>query len=106
MDLTNTQLQSLGFLALGALVVLGTSFLKNAKWSSKQKHFVSIILSTLTGWVATYFQKNGTSDLENILKHSTYLYAFSQIAYAYFVSNTSLDTWLTKFNILPSKSEE
>lgn len=106
MNLTDSQTQSLLFLGLGILVVLGTSFLKNVNWSKKQKHFLALILSSLTGLVSSYFQKNGTADLVNIAKNSTYLYTISQIGYVYFIGNTSLNAWLTKFNILPGKTEE
>jgi len=104
MSFTESQIQSLIFLGLGVLVVLGTSFLKNINWSKKQKHSIAVILSALTGVVSSYFKKNGTGDLTSIAENSAYLYAISQIAYVFVLGNTTLDTWLTKFNILPSSN--
>jgi len=105
MNLTNTQFNSLLFLLLGVIIVFATSFLKNANWSKKNKHSLAVILSTLTGVVSSYFQKNGTSDLVDIAKHSTYLYTISQLAYTYFISNTSFNQWLTKFNLTSGTKE-
>lgn len=103
MTLTDTQTQSLTFLILGIVVSLATSFLKNINWSRKTKHSVTVALSTMGALVSSYFQKNGTQDLEDIAKHFTYLYAVSQLFYVYGIKNTQLNAWLTKFNILPAK---
>lgn len=103
MTFTNTQIESLTFLILGIVVSLGTSFLKNIDWSKKTKHSVTVVLSTVGAIVSSYFQNNGVQDLEDIAKHFTYLYAVSQLFYAYGIKNTQLNAWLTKFNILPAK---
>lgn len=103
MTFTDTQIQSLTFLALGIVVSLATSFLKNINWSKKTKHSVTVILSTVGAVVSSYFQKNGVQDLEDIAKHFTYLYAVSQLFYMYGIKNTQLNAWLTNFNILPAK---
>ena len=103
MTFTNTQTQSLTFLALGIAISLVTSFLKNINWSKKTKHSVTVTLSAVAAVVSSYFQKNGSGDLEDIAKHFTYLYAVSQLFYAYGIKNTQINAWLTKFNILPAK---
>lgn len=103
MTFTDTQIQSLTFLALGVVVSLATSFLKNINWSRKTKHSVNVLLSALGAVVTSYFQKNGVQDLEDIAKHFTYLYAVSQLFYAYGIRNTQINAWLTKFNVLPAK---
>jgi len=104
MSLTSTQTQSLTFLVLGIFVSITTSFVKNIDWSRKTKHSISIILSSLGAIVSSYFQKNGITDLEDIAKHFTYLYAVSQIFYAYGIKNTQFNSWLTKFNLFATRS--
>ena len=105
MDLTTNQTQSLTFLGLGLAVALLTSLLKNVNWSSKQKHTAAVFLSIVGGYVSSYFQKNGTTDLTDITKHSAYAYAVSQLFYSYALKNTSVNAWLTKFNLLPGSKE-
>jgi len=102
MNLTSAQSQSLLFAGLGVLVVLLTSLIKGNHWSKKTKHFVAVVISALTGVVSSYFQKNGTNNLTDVMKHSTYLYAISQLVYTYALGNTSINTWLTNFNLVPA----
>ena len=101
MNLTSGQSQSLIFLGLGLVVTLLTSLVKKEKWSTKTKHSIAIVLSALGGFVSQYFKANGTTDLTSLAQHSTYLYAISQLVYAYALSNTTLNAWLTQFNLIP-----
>jgi hypothetical protein len=103
MTLTDTQIQVATLAGLGLLVTLVTSFLKNINSSKKTKHTITVVLSVLTGAISSYFQKNGTVDLEDALKHSAYLYAASQMFYVYGLKNTQINALLTSLNILPSK---
>lgn len=103
MNLTHVQIQSLQFLGLGVFVAGATSLLKTVNLSPKVSHAIAAILSILTGVVSSYFAKNGTTDLTDIAKHSTYIYTASQLVYAYTLKGTSFDVWLTKFNLLPTK---
>lgn len=101
MNLTSGQTNSLLFLGLGIVVAVLTSLVKQEKWSTKTKHAVSVVLSLLTGYVSQYFKTNGTTDLTTLAQHSTYLYAVSQLVYAYALSNTTFNGWLTQFNLVP-----
>ncbi|NDB81751.1 MAG: hypothetical protein EB127_03235 [Alphaproteobacteria bacterium] len=103
MTLTDTQIQSATLAGLGFFVTLATSLLKNINASRKSKHTITVVLSALTAAVSSYFQKNGTLDLEDMLKHSAYLYAVSQMLYVYGLKNTQVNAWLTSLNVLPSK---
>lgn len=103
MTLTDTQVHSLTIAALGLFVTFATSTLKNINYSKKTKHTVAVVLSALSGLVSSYFQKNGTADLQDIVKHSAYLYAASQMLYVYGFKNTQINAWLTNLNILPTK---
>ena len=103
MNLTTAQTHSLVYLGLGLLVVLGTSLLKTIDLSPKQKHAIAGFLSVVSGYVSAYFAQNGTDDLVSIAKQSTTVYAVSQLLYGFVLQNSAVDTWLTKFNLLPSK---
>jgi hypothetical protein len=104
MSLTTTQTHSLLFAVLGLAVVLVTSLVKTINLTPKQSHFISVVLSIATGAVSSYFQKNGSADLVSIAKNSTTIYAASQLIYGFALQNTSVDAWLTKFNLLPAKN--
>jgi len=104
MNLTNSQTVSLTFLTLGILVTLLTSLVKTLNWSPKTTHTLTAILSLLAGYVSAYFQRNGTTDLEDVAKHFAYIYTTSQFVYAYALNNTALNNWLLKFNLVNIKS--
>lgn len=103
MNLTDTQTTSLLFLGLGILVTLATSLVKTINLSPKASNAIAGALSLLTGYVSAYFLKNGTIDLLDTAKHSTYIYTASQIVYVYALQNTAFNAWLIKFNLLPTK---
>lgn len=103
MNLTDTQTTSLLFLGLGIVVTLLTSVLKTVTLSPKVSHAISVVLSVLAGYVSSYFQKNGVTDLTDLAKHFTYVYATSQLVYGYALKDSSLNAWLTNFNLLPTK---
>jgi hypothetical protein len=103
MNLTHSQTESLTFLALGIAVTLLTSLLKTVDLSPKSSNAIAGVLSLLTGYTSAYFLKNGTTDLLDAAKHSTYIYAASQLVYIYALQNTTFNAWLTKFNLIPKK---
>lgn len=99
--LNNIQTEALLYAVLGVFVAVATSFLKNANWSPKAKQTLTVVLSTLAGWVSTYFEAHGTADLTSIAKNTTYAYAVSQLFYSYLLKDTTVNEWLVKFNLLP-----
>jgi Zn-dependent protease len=103
MNLTDTQTTSLLFLGLGIFVTLATSLLKTVNVSPKTSNAIAGVLSLLTGYTSTYFLKNGTTDLLDVTKNSTYIYTTSQFVYVYALQNTTFNAWLTKFNLIPKK---
>jgi len=103
MNLTHSQTESLMLLGLGILVTLLTSLLKTVDFSPKTSNAISGVLSLLTGYVSSYFLKNGTVDLMDTARHSTYIYAAAQLVYIYALQNTAFNAWLVKFNLLPTK---
>jgi len=103
MNLTDTQTTSLLFLGLGILVTLTTSLLKTVDLSPKISNAIAGALSLLTGYTSAYFLKNGTTDLLDAAKHSTYIYTASQLVYVYALQNTTFNAWLTKFNLIPTQ---
>jgi hypothetical protein len=102
MHLTLNQDHALLYAGLGLVVVVLTSFLKSVNFTPKQSHFLTVVVSILTGAVSTYFAKNGTDALFSVTKVSTAVYAASQLIYGFALQNSTVDAWLTKFNILPS----
>lgn len=103
MNLTDTQTTSLVFLGLGVFVALATSLLKTIDLSPKVSHTIAVVLSLLTAYVSAYFADNVTSNLTELAKHSTFVYAASQLFYAYALKDSNLNAWLTKFNLLPKQ---
>lgn len=103
MNLTDLQIEALLFLGLGIVVSVGTSLLKTINVSPKVSQTIAGGLSVLAGYSSSYFARNGISDLEDIAKHSTYIYTASQLVYAYALQSTALNAWLIKFNLLPTK---
>jgi hypothetical protein len=104
MNLTDSQTVSITFLGLGILVTLLTSFLKTLNWSPKTTHSLVALLTLVGAYVSAYFQRNGTTDLEDVTKHFTYIYAASQFVYIYALRNTALNNWLVKFNLVNNKN--
>jgi hypothetical protein len=103
--LNNVQTESVLYAVLGVFVAITTSFLKNANWSPKSKQTLTVILSTLAGWVSTYFEAHGTADLTSIAKNTAYAYAVSQIFYGYLLKDSTINEWLVKFNLLQSRKK-
>lgn len=90
--------------ALG--VVLGTSLLKNAEFSSKVKNLIALVLSGVATVVVVWF--TGGVDAAAAVKDPAafaglvgLIYGVSQLLYNFILTGTGLETALTKVRVLP-----